>query len=126
MVSKINLNSRTVTVEWYERGETKGKEVELDAILQLNTELLQEQSSAPVPKKQATAASNLSRVNINFYTYIYLFLLYYKKVCLILFNFIINCSFFFLFKLFLVTIIIGTLMQKLNQIVCNKNLCLKS
>lgn len=28
-----------MTVEWYERGETKGKEVEIDAILALNPEL---------------------------------------------------------------------------------------
>jgi kinesin family member 2/24 len=39
MVSKINPGSRSVTVEWYERGETKGKEVELDMLLQLNPEL---------------------------------------------------------------------------------------
>ncbi|XP_037919407.1 kinesin-like protein Klp10A isoform X4 [Hermetia illucens] len=55
VVSKINEHSRSVTVEWYERGETKGKEVELDAILQLNANLLQEQHVAPEPKKQATA-----------------------------------------------------------------------
>lgn len=36
MVSKVNAASRSVTVEWYERGETKGKEVELDMLLQLN------------------------------------------------------------------------------------------
>jgi len=27
VVSGINLEQRTVTVEWFERGETKGKEV---------------------------------------------------------------------------------------------------
>ncbi|CAG4953835.1 unnamed protein product [Colias eurytheme] len=40
IVSGINLETRSVTVEWYERGETKGKEVEIDAILALNPELL--------------------------------------------------------------------------------------
>ncbi|KAH9641359.1 hypothetical protein HF086_016353, partial [Spodoptera exigua] len=39
IVSGINLETRSVTVEWYERGETKGKEVEIDAILALNPEL---------------------------------------------------------------------------------------
>lgn len=39
LVSKVNAAARSVTVEWYERGETKGKEVELDAIMQLNAEL---------------------------------------------------------------------------------------
>ncbi|CAG9138749.1 unnamed protein product [Plutella xylostella] len=40
IVSGVNLESRSVTVEWYERGETKGKEVEIDAILALNPELV--------------------------------------------------------------------------------------
>lgn len=75
MISKVNIAQRSLTVEWYEKGETKGKEVELDAILQLNPEILggkNEQSpefgetisAAPQPKKQATSAANLSRVNI--------------------------------------------------------------
>ncbi|XP_018357910.1 PREDICTED: kinesin-like protein KIF2A isoform X3 [Trachymyrmex cornetzi] len=41
VVSGINLEQRTVTVEWFERGETKGKEVEIDAILALNRDLNQ-------------------------------------------------------------------------------------
>lgn len=41
MVSKLNPAQRSVTVEWYERGETKGKEVELDMLLALNPELMQ-------------------------------------------------------------------------------------
>lgn len=61
VVSKVNENSRSVTVEWYEKRETKGKEVELEAILQLNANLYQEQHAAPEPKKQATAPINLSR-----------------------------------------------------------------
>ncbi|XP_059045432.1 kinesin-like protein Klp10A [Achroia grisella] len=39
IVSGVNHESRSVTVEWYERGETKGKEVEIDAIIALNPEL---------------------------------------------------------------------------------------
>lgn len=60
LVSKVNVGSRSVTVEWFERGETKGKEIELDAILQLNSNIFQE-NVAPEPKKQATTNSNLSR-----------------------------------------------------------------
>ncbi|XP_025987733.1 kinesin-like protein KIF2A isoform X4 [Solenopsis invicta] len=41
VVSGINLEQRTVTVEWFERGETKGKEVEIDSILALNRDLSQ-------------------------------------------------------------------------------------
>ncbi|EDW86283.1 uncharacterized protein Dwil_GK17268 [Drosophila willistoni] len=69
VVSKINEPARCITVEWYERGETKGKEVELDAIIPLNPELSRmdpngggvDQNSAPEPKKQATAPINLTR-----------------------------------------------------------------
>ncbi|XP_020290514.1 kinesin-related protein 13-like isoform X3 [Pseudomyrmex gracilis] len=41
VVSGVNLDQRTVTVEWFEKGETKGKEVEIDAILALNPDLNQ-------------------------------------------------------------------------------------
>ncbi|KAH8315379.1 hypothetical protein KR067_002074 [Drosophila pandora] len=64
VVAVINQSGKCITVEWYERGETKGKEVELDAILTLNPELVHdavEQHAAPEPKKQATAPMNLSR-----------------------------------------------------------------
>ncbi|KPJ10187.1 Kinesin-like protein Klp10A [Papilio machaon] len=40
IVSGVNLETRSVTVEWFERGETKGKEVEIDTILALNPELI--------------------------------------------------------------------------------------
>ncbi|CAH8541057.1 unnamed protein product [Schistosoma turkestanicum] len=39
IVSGINTNAKTVTVEWYEKGEAKGKEVDLEAVLQLNPNL---------------------------------------------------------------------------------------
>lgn len=67
MVSKINLDARSVTVEWYERNETKGKEIELDTILQLNAELAQqEELAASMPKiiKQ-TSTNALTRVSKN-------------------------------------------------------------
>lgn len=66
VVSKINESGKSITVEWYERGETKGKEVELDAILSLNPEILEQAEqetliTAPEPKKVATAPMNFSR-----------------------------------------------------------------
>ena len=52
VVSGINLDSRSVTVEWFERGETKGKEIELDAILSLNNDLApQNDNSNGIPNK---------------------------------------------------------------------------
>lgn len=67
MVSKLNPAQRSVTVEWYERGETKGKEVELDMLLALNPEIMQtRQSFAPPPQpvSQIQAPINLQRVSI--------------------------------------------------------------
>lgn len=47
VVSGVNLETRSVTVEWYERGETKGKEVEIDTILALNPELAGQRHPTP-------------------------------------------------------------------------------
>ena len=33
MISGINLDTKSVTVEWYENGETKGKEVRMECML---------------------------------------------------------------------------------------------
>ncbi|KAG8236392.1 hypothetical protein J437_LFUL014913, partial [Ladona fulva] len=38
-ISGVNWDSRSVTVEWFEGGETKGKEIEIEAILSLNPDL---------------------------------------------------------------------------------------
>ena len=35
-VSGINLETRVITVEWFEKGETKGKEVYLTSFLCIN------------------------------------------------------------------------------------------
>ncbi|XP_015440199.1 PREDICTED: kinesin-like protein Klp10A [Dufourea novaeangliae] len=47
VVSGVNWEQRSVTVEWFERGETKGKEVEIDAILALNPELVSQKTMGP-------------------------------------------------------------------------------
>lgn len=65
MVSKLNPQSRSVTVEWYERGETKGKEVELDMLLQLNPQIFQQQPTIVAPVQQTPAPVNLQRVSIS-------------------------------------------------------------
>lgn len=65
MVSKVNLASRSVTVEWYERGETKGKEVEMDMLQQLNPELFNnsEQPQIIQQQQQPPQPTNLQRVS---------------------------------------------------------------
>lgn len=40
MVAGINFDLRTATVEWFEQGETKGKEVEMAAIESLNPDVI--------------------------------------------------------------------------------------
>ncbi|XP_049538638.1 kinesin-like protein Klp10A isoform X3 [Anopheles darlingi] len=50
MVSCVHQDSRSVTVEWYERGETKGKEMDLDMLLELNREQLMTIVEPPIAK----------------------------------------------------------------------------
>ena len=52
VVSGINIDTRSVTVEWFERGETKGKEVELETLLSLNQDL------APVNSNDNNTTNN--------------------------------------------------------------------
>lgn len=71
MVSRIHEASRSVTVEWYERGETKGKEVELDMLLELNKpdHLGGDSDATLVPQLRkdhiTPAPANLARVSDN-------------------------------------------------------------
>ncbi|XP_064625723.1 kinesin-like protein KIF2A isoform X7 [Lineus longissimus] len=53
VISGVNADAKSVTVEWFERGETKGKEIELEAILALNPEVTQ-----PPQNKDVKAAKN--------------------------------------------------------------------
>lgn len=49
IISGINVEHRTVTVEWFEKGETKGKEVEMNSILALNPELQMNAEPTAIP-----------------------------------------------------------------------------
>ncbi|CAG4958380.1 unnamed protein product [Parnassius apollo] len=65
IVSGVNLETRSVTVEWYERGETKGKEVEIDAILALNPVLAGvRQQSPPLQSMPNRLARDMTRQSI--------------------------------------------------------------
>ncbi|XP_057337976.1 kinesin-like protein Klp10A isoform X3 [Microplitis mediator] len=57
IVSGVNWEQQSVTVEWFERGETKGKEVEMDAIIALNPEL----TPQSMPPPQINSSVNRSR-----------------------------------------------------------------
>ena len=40
MVAGINFDLQSATVEWFERGETKGKEIDMSVILSLNPDII--------------------------------------------------------------------------------------
>lgn len=58
VVSGINVETKSVTVEWFERGETKGKEIELEQILGLNQDLAPTsyENANTIPNKQKYVA----------------------------------------------------------------------
>lgn len=60
IVSGVNLENKSVTVEWSEGGETKGKEIEFDSILALNPELVRNAPRDVVPNKQVIARPSVS------------------------------------------------------------------
>ncbi|XP_013176662.1 PREDICTED: kinesin-like protein KIF2A isoform X1 [Papilio xuthus] len=67
IVSGVNVETRSVTVEWFERGETKGKEVEIDTILALNPELIGTRRSPhlqPVSNAPNKLARDMTRQSI--------------------------------------------------------------
>ncbi|XP_046356918.2 kinesin-like protein KIF2A isoform X3 [Haliotis rufescens] len=57
VISGVNLESRSVTVEWFEKGETKGKEIEVEAIFALNPHVI---TSAQKPRESQSVKSNKS------------------------------------------------------------------
>eukprot|EP00092_Neocalanus_flemingeri_P032469 GFUD01035315.1.p1 GENE.GFUD01035315.1~~GFUD01035315.1.p1 ORF type:complete len:751 (+),score=173.98 GFUD01035315.1:188-2440(+) len=67
VVSGINVDTKSVTVEWFERGETKGKEIELEQILGLNEDLAPVSSDTasvlPSKKKKYVPRQSLTVVN---------------------------------------------------------------
>ncbi|XP_025108991.1 kinesin-like protein KIF2A isoform X2 [Pomacea canaliculata] len=65
VISGINTETRSATVEWFEKGETKGKEIEVEAIFALNPQLLQQADlishrDANTAKSNKSVSSNIS------------------------------------------------------------------
>lgn len=65
MISGVNLDTKSVTVEWYENGETKGKEIEVDQIFALNPTLVVQPKPKPTNKRVSTTPSNKNARNEN-------------------------------------------------------------
>ncbi|KAK2722134.1 hypothetical protein QYM36_002628, partial [Artemia franciscana] len=57
VISSVNVSARSVSVEWTEKGETKGKEVDVDALLQLNPNLIP--SSVEIHKSASQKKNSL-------------------------------------------------------------------
>ncbi|XP_069078698.1 kinesin-like protein KIF2A isoform X4 [Pleurodeles waltl] len=50
MVTSLNEDNESVTVEWIENGDTKGKEIDLESIFALNPDLAPEEELEPSPE----------------------------------------------------------------------------
>ncbi|KAA0704250.1 Kinesin-like protein KIF2A [Triplophysa tibetana] len=57
MVTSLNEENDSVTVEWIENGDTKGKEIDLESIFALNTDLAPEEEIAQSPETPPPASS---------------------------------------------------------------------
>lgn len=50
MVTSLNEDNESVTVEWIENGDTKGKEIDLESIFALNPDVAPEEEISPSPE----------------------------------------------------------------------------
>ncbi|KAJ7424129.1 hypothetical protein BTVI_07656 [Pitangus sulphuratus] len=50
MVTSLNEDNESVTVEWIENGDTKGKEIDLESIFLLNPDLAPDEDIEPSPE----------------------------------------------------------------------------
>merc|ERR1719376_302820 len=48
--SAVNSDTRVATVEWFEKGETKGKEIDFDVVFALNPDLAPQQETFKKPQ----------------------------------------------------------------------------
>ncbi|XP_071437849.1 kinesin-like protein KIF2A isoform X2 [Pithys albifrons albifrons] len=62
MVTSLNEDNESVTVEWIENGDTKGKEIDLESIFSLNPDLAHDEDIEPSPETLPPPAAS-SKVN---------------------------------------------------------------
>uniref|UniRef100_A0A2K6BPZ6 Kinesin-like protein n=1 Tax=Macaca nemestrina TaxID=9545 RepID=A0A2K6BPZ6_MACNE len=62
MVTSLNEDNESVTVEWIENGDTKGKEIDLESIFSLNPDLVPDEEIEPSPETPPPPASS-TKVN---------------------------------------------------------------
>ncbi|GIY94805.1 kinesin-like protein [Caerostris extrusa] len=60
VISGINTVNRSLTVEWFESGETKGKEIEFNAVFNLNPDIFSNNDSE---KNTANTINSVRKIN---------------------------------------------------------------
>ncbi|KAJ8260840.1 hypothetical protein COCON_G00165630 [Conger conger] len=63
MVTSLNEDNDSVTVEWIENADTKGKEIDLESIFSLNPDLAPEEDTAPSPETPPPPSQSSVKVN---------------------------------------------------------------
>ncbi|XP_065119558.1 kinesin-like protein KIF2A isoform X4 [Paramisgurnus dabryanus] len=63
MVTSLNEDNDSVTVEWIENGDTKGKEIDLESIFALNPDLAPEEEIVQSPETPPPPVSSAIKVN---------------------------------------------------------------
>ncbi|KAJ3604612.1 hypothetical protein NHX12_029352 [Muraenolepis orangiensis] len=63
MVTSLNEDNESVTVEWIENGDTKGKEIDLESIFALNTDVAPEEEIAPSPETPPPPTPSSVKIN---------------------------------------------------------------
>ncbi|NWT06520.1 KIF2A protein, partial [Mionectes macconnelli] len=64
MVTSLNEDNESVTVEWIENGDTKGKEIDLESIFSLNPDLAPDEDIEPSPETPppTTPAAKVNKI----------------------------------------------------------------
>uniref|UniRef100_A0A4W5KK32 Kinesin-like protein n=1 Tax=Hucho hucho TaxID=62062 RepID=A0A4W5KK32_9TELE len=63
MVTSLNEDNESVTVEWIENGDTKGKEIDLESIFALNPDVAPEEEISPSPETPPPPTPTSVKVN---------------------------------------------------------------
>ncbi|MEQ2272982.1 Kinesin-like protein kif2a [Xenotaenia resolanae] len=63
MVTSMNEDNESVTVEWIENGDTKGKEIDLESIFGLNPDIAPDEEIAPSPETPPPPTPTSVKVN---------------------------------------------------------------
>ncbi|XP_034450577.1 kinesin-like protein KIF2A isoform X3 [Hippoglossus hippoglossus] len=63
MVTSLNEDNESVTVEWIENGDTKGKEIDLESIFALNLDVAPDEEIAPSPETPPPPTPTCLKIN---------------------------------------------------------------